>query len=84
MFQVGDYVVYKQHLRGRARSIAIGIVVDTYTISEDQRAEFIALFGFCENDEGSYGVRWFHDKSTTDTHGSLIRKAAFKKFQKSS
>jgi hypothetical protein len=80
MFQIGDYVVYKQHLRGRSRDIAVGVIVDVRRMCATEREEFISLFGFCENDEGSYGVRWFHDKCITDTHGSLIKKVAFKKF----
>ena len=84
MLQVGDYVIYRQHLRGSVRNIDIGIVVEDIKMTEDERAELIALFGPYDDDNGFYAVKWLHDKCTTDTDGSLLRKVAFKKFQKSS
>lgn len=84
MFQVGDYVTYRKHLRGSVRNIGFGIIIEDIKMNEDERAELIALFGPYENDSGFYAVKWLHDKCTTDTDGSLLRKVAFKKFQKSS
>lgn len=84
MFQVGDCVIYKKHIRSRSRWAAVGVVVDISVATEDERAELISLFGYSENDNyTTYGVKWYNDW-TTNTDGSLLRKATFKKFQKSS